>query len=267
MLGAHYKTEHIMTIATSAEALITQRKKHYSCAIGIFAKTPELSAAKTRLAKTIGQPLANTFYQHSVAATAELICHLQSESAFTIKPFWALAEKAATQLPQWQTYHSEFKTVFTPIWTGDGNLGERLHSVYQRLLAQHDFVLLMGTDSPQLTPQLLENTLLLLQEQQNNCVIGPALDGGFYLIAAARPLGTDIWLPVQYSNKDTLVQLSNNLNKQTIKQSLLTVQNDVDTFDDLLNLQRTLSSCNGLLPKQKILLTWINTLLKELDNF
>jgi len=228
-----------------------------SGALAIFAKTKSLSPVKTRLASDIGTSLAEAFYTLSVEAVAEIVKTAQKQSWNDFVPSWALAEKKALDYPRWRN----FKT----IWTGEGDLGMRLNTVYSSLRENHDYVVLIGTDSPQLEPELLTIAVRKIKEQPKSCVIGPAFDGGFYLFAAKVPIAEQIWTKVNYSQSVTLEELSSNLAAHDITIQLLSSQGDVDTTSDFKPLMSTLDANNNLLPAQQKLHRWLQS-QKELFN-
>lgn len=216
-------------------------------ALGIFAKTIGLSEVKTRLAAEIGKELAEDFYRLSIAAISDIA--EEAASSYGLHPYWVLAEEKGPQNPFWHG-----KEVF---WTGDGSLGMRLHSVYEHLLQDHDAVLLIGTDSPQLSASRLEDALLKLKRAPNNCVIGPALDGGFYLFGAARPLPKEVWTEVTYSHETTLNALSAKIRGAGIDILSLPPESDIDHKTDLIWLKEKLSSKEVRLPPQEGLSLWL----------
>ena len=220
-----------------------------SAALAIFAKTKGLSPIKTRLAADIGTDLAEDFYDLSVAATAEMALLTQQHSQNTIEPYWALAEKSALNAAQWQGLNT--------LWTGDGDFGQRLHHVYSTLLTRHEQVVLIGTDSPQLEPECIINALQQLNEQPNACVIGPCVDGGFYLFAANTAIPQSVWTQVTYSSESTLRELVSNLKNVGMAVVLLASDGDVDTVDDLKPLMQALQLKRGLRPQQQRLYDWL----------
>ena len=64
-------------------------------------------------------------------------------------------------------------------------------------------------------------------------VIGPALDGGFYLIATNKILDRNIFNAIPWSSPNTLEVLSKNLKKLNIRYKLLDPLSDIDTEEDL----------------------------------
>jgi len=69
--------------------------------------------------------------------------------------------------------------------TGD-NLGERMWRAFCRGFEQASRVVLVGSDCPHLHTAVLAETLERLKHGAD-AVLGPALDGGYYLLALRRP--------------------------------------------------------------------------------
>jgi len=242
------------TGVAAVDNIAEEIKEEASCmngAIAIFAKTKSLSPVKTRLAADIGEPLAEAFYTLSVEAVAEITKTAQKQSDNNFISYWALAEKEALDYKEWQEFSS--------LWTGEGDLGMRLHTIYSSLRKKHDYVVLIGTDSPQLEPEIIISAIRKLNDQPESCVIGPALDGGFYLFAAKVPITEQIWTKVNYSQSITLEELSSNLAANGITIQLLSSQGDIDTVNDLKPLLNALEANNNLLPAQRKLYRWLQS--------
>lgn len=217
-------------------------------ALAIFAKTPSLSAVKTRLAADIGVERARLFYQHSLASIKDIVAAVQRESYYQWIPYWALAEEEALHAPYWE--HLSFPN----LWTGEGELGQRLHTIYSALQQHHAVVVVIGSDSPQLEPCLFHQAIAMLSSAPAECVVGPCFDGGFYLFAGAGPIPRAVWVKVCYSQKTTLQALKNQLSQHSIGVSELAKQFDVDIKHDLHLLVEALKGREGLLPAQRQLL-------------
>ena len=67
----------------------------------------------------------------------------------------------------------------------------------------------------------------------NSFVLGPSYDGGFYLFAGMGDLDKEVWLSPKYSCDQTYADLSNELKKNGRKLESLSLQADVDHFQDL----------------------------------
>lgn len=222
-------------------------------AIAIFAKTPGVSAVKTRLAADIGKEQAEAFYGLSVKAIEAVVAQACDQSDGRLTPFWALAEEACVRYEIWNGFSS--------VWTGEGGLGQRMQSVSARLLEDHDQVLLIGTDSPQISYKLILEAIDQLMSHPDKCVIGPSFDGGFYLLGSSFPIHPDIWANVTYSQEDTLDQLIDQLSQNHILCRFMEPVGDVDHHQDLKMVQEALAQQeDSLLPSQKSLLDWLRAI-------
>jgi uncharacterized protein len=190
-------------------------------AVAVFVKTPGKSPLKTRLAKTIGEESAHEFYTLACKTLAATLRNAATLSQGRIHPVWAVAEHDT------QKYWTDFPV----IWQGDGELGDKLHTVYSSLLASHDGVMLIGADAPHLTPEEFIGVLDRHLEGAD-FVVGPAKDGGFYLFSGTKPVPERIWKETRYSSDDTLQQLLPEIKKNGATE-ILPVRTDVDVFEDL----------------------------------
>ena len=220
-------------------------------AIAVFVKTPGLSPVKTRLAATLGYPLAGQFFLLAKSAIEAVLMETRTEAVIQgieLKTYWAIGEVAGVKHPMWQSRQMEC------MHTGEGGLGERLHQVYASLLVDHDAVLLLGMDSPQNTPSNLFAAIDYFSEP-GQYVFGPAHDGGFYLFGANAPVALSDWTAVTYSADDTLMQLVQQLNAPEEQVLFLDTLTDVDTEPDLE--QVCLEMADRVLPEQADVFEWI----------
>jgi rSAM/selenodomain-associated transferase 1 len=206
-------------------------------AIAVFVKTPGLSPIKTRLAATIGNAAAEEFYRLSTQAIEETLTTFIN-SATATSAFWAVGEIDGLAHPLWQGFES--------IHTGEGDLGERQHHIYQTLLAKYQRVILIGSDSPQLSPRHLSNAITALEK--HSFALGPAMDGGYYLLAGRAPIDRKIWTAVTYSSADTAEQLIAQLPQET---AILEPLTDMDKADDLAVVKHELMAEDAINIKQK----------------
>ncbi len=218
-----------------------------STAIAVFVKTPGLSPVKTRLAATIGTAAAEQFYVLCTEAIQETL--ETATKTLNIVPFWAVGEEAGLSHPLWQGFEA--------LYTGEGGLGERQHHIYQRLLAKYQRVILIGADSPQLSSSHLNDAIEALDiygSDSTSFALGPAVDGGYYLLAGRAAIARDIWTNVTYSAADTGEQLLSQLPSKT---ALLEPITDVDTIEDISALKRELPAENFRNKGQEILIDYI----------
>lgn len=218
-----------------------------TAALAIFVKTPGLSPVKTRLAAGIGASAALRFHQLAAAATAEVA----RACTPSLTPYWAIAEAGPAAAAAWPG--------FAPLHQGEGDLGERLHTVYARLQARHRRVLLIGADAPQLTVASLRRALARLDDASVPFVIGDASDGGFWLFGGRAAIPRDVWTRVRYSRSQTASDLRQQLQ---LHGAVATVERltDVDSAADLPALRGALDALDAPLPAQLALRQWLDTI-------
>lgn len=187
-------------------------------AIASFVKTPGLSDIKTRLAKDVGKQRAEEIYLDMVNTTENVLLSLDD----SLKPYWAVGEDSGLSKSLWNKFEA--------LYTGEGTLGERLHNVYSILLAKHDYVILIGSDCPDISPDHINCAAEISKD--GRFVFGPTFDGGFYLFAGNKKVPKEVWTSVEYSKDDTMQKLSNKIEKLG---DVLAIEalSDVDTVEDL----------------------------------
>ena len=184
----------------------------------IFTRNPELGKCKTRLAATIGDESALEIYKFLLAHTVKITSNLN------------LAK---------QVYYS-VRVRENDIWdsllyakkkqTGS-DLGERMANAFQAGFADgFEKICIIGSDLFDLSQEDIEQAFAKLDT--NDVVIGPALDGGYYLLGL-KVMNANIFKDKNWGTatvmKDTLEDLKN------LKIHLLEARNDVDVYEDIKN--------------------------------
>ncbi len=226
-----------------------------SGAIAIFVKTPGYSPLKTRLAVQLGQTLAETFHLKSAHAVSAVVQAANHHGL--LECYYAVAEQAALQHHYW--------IALPCLWQGQGGLGERMALIYQTLLNKHEFVILVGADSPQMTVDVLSIASSSLFTKPDHMVFGPSVDGGFWLFGGNCTISPEAWINVKYSAADTGAQFLKNVqcygNVTTIKKLI-----DVDEPTDLPVLQQALQALPNPLAEQLELMRFLERLPISLSN-
>jgi len=100
-------------------------------------------------------------------------------------------------------------------------------------------IIFIGTDLPDLCHQDLINTLKDLQ--QNDLVLGPSNDGGYWLIGLSEKImSSQIYLPfinIKWSSENVLQNTINNFASTKLKYKLLDKKIDIDTITDIENIK------------------------------
>lgn len=114
------------------------------------------------------------------------------------------------------------------------DLGARMEQAFKALFAMdYQRVLLVGTDLPTLPASVYMQALSLLSD--HDLVLGPSLDGGYYLIGLKRP-APDLFAGMPWSTDRVLALTQKKADTLGLKTALLPPCRDVDTIDDLLAL-------------------------------
>jgi rSAM/selenodomain-associated transferase 1 len=184
----------------------------------IFIRNPELGKVKTRLARTIGEASALKIYTFLLDHTEKVVKDLDCDKALFYSENIDDNDIWDSGIYKKQLQHGK-------------SLGERMYNAFSYAF-RNDYrkAVIVGSDLYDLRPEHIEEAFDRLED--HDAVIGPALDGGYYL------LGMNSLLPAVFYNKswgssavlkDTLKDLSH------IDVHLLEALNDIDTFDDLKN--------------------------------
>ncbi|WP_244178472.1 TIGR04282 family arsenosugar biosynthesis glycosyltransferase [Maribacter litoralis] len=185
----------------------------------IFTRNPELGKGKRRLAATIGDQATFNIYKflldHTVTITKNLYAEKQVYYSEEI----------------WEDDIWDNKKFAKKLQSGD-DLGARMANAFQEgFQNEYQKIIIIGSDMLDLSQEDLEAAFKALEK--NDFVIGPAEDGGYYL------LGMKKFMPELFKNKswgtetvlkDTLADLEN---KTT---ALLETKNDVDYYEDIKDI-------------------------------
>ncbi|MEE8524327.1 MAG: DUF2064 domain-containing protein [Thermoanaerobaculia bacterium] len=113
------------------------------------------------------------------------------------------------------------------------SFGRRLRNAFADTLTRGGGpVVLVGTDVPGLEPEHVRRAVTALEEDPERVVLGPSPDGGFYLLAAARPLD-DALAAARWCCQRTLRSLTRALRRQGRRVVLLPALEDLDRRADL----------------------------------
>ena len=193
----------------------------------IFAKPPLAGLAKTRLAKDIGTDAAARVAKAFVLDTWNAVASIPWAD-----PVLACSEENA-ELRQMVQGSGEF-------WLqGAGDLGARLHRILTRATAQGAPVIAIGADTPGLPVDRMEKAHALVH--QAGAVIGPADDGGFYLLGLQRVPPT-LFDDVSWGTSSVFAETTARLAASGLQAPHLLPWFDVDHGEDLLRLQCLLQS-------------------------
>ncbi len=187
-------------------------------ALIIFLKYPELGRSKTRLAKTIGNENALKVYikllEHTNLITKNLNCNK-----------FLFYDKVTEQKMPWGDY------IYQTAYQIESDLGGRMKNAFEQLFNKgYERVLIIGSDCYELTSNILEDAFNVLKNKE--VVIGPAKDGGYYLLGLTRSIPT-LFKDIAWSTEDVFSASVKALDLLNINYETTPVLSDIDTFEDL----------------------------------
>lgn len=193
----------------------------------MLARAPEPGAVKTRLARVLGVAAAATLYR---AFTEDLCAVLSPQFPLT------LACTPDVERPYFRALARRFHLRLAP--QGPGDLGARMQRLATAALIDARRVVLIGSDAPTLPAELIGRAFAALARVR--VVLGPSLDGGYYLIGARAPV-PDVFTRMPWGGERVLARTLRRLHAATISHALLPTWYDVDTAGDLAFLRRHLA--------------------------
>jgi rSAM/selenodomain-associated transferase 1 len=141
----------------------------------VFAKAPQPGLAKTRLIPALGEQGAAALARRMLQET------LASAVAADLGQLQLCLTPAPTD-PAWRGQVWPAGTILQN--QGEGDLGQRMLRAFEQGLLHAGAVILIGTDCPQLQPQLLRDAAQALQT--HDAVLYPTSDGGYVLLGLRR---------------------------------------------------------------------------------
>ncbi|MCI0402307.1 MAG: TIGR04282 family arsenosugar biosynthesis glycosyltransferase [Acidobacteria bacterium] len=207
---------------------MTKRDKS---AVVIFAREPK-GRVKTRLIPRLGTAGARELHRACLEATVRLTASLPS----AVATFLYLTSPTPTEARPAARALSVPRGVRVRV-QGRGNLGARLTRMFARLWSEgYGRVVVIGSDSPTLSHERLLEALAALRRAE--AVLGPAADGGYYLIGLRRTAKKGLFDGVDWGTRGAFAQTRRNLQAEGLSVRVLAEGYDVDTPADLRRLER-----------------------------
>jgi rSAM/selenodomain-associated transferase 1 len=145
-----------------------------SAALAVLLKAPRMGTVKTRLASEVGARQALRLYRVMVART--LACVAAAGLEVTV---WFTPAEAAAEVRVWLGADWDLRP------QASGDLGARLSAAQQAVGRGRPWIAI-GVDCPRLSSELLREAVEIIQ--RGLVVLGPATDGGYYLLGGTTPL-------------------------------------------------------------------------------
>lgn len=188
-------------------------------AIVLMARAPELGRVKTRLASEMGDDQALAIYRELGESIADALRKAGPRVVVSYTP--ATAEDLTRE------------------WLGDdlryepqpsGDMGARMHAaISARLAAGADRVVVVGSDCPTMAPETVRAAFAALTDA--DVVLGPATDGGLYLIGVSAS-HDGLLSSIPWSSGEVLSATMERAEAAGLRVTMLPVMRDIDTAAD-----------------------------------
>ncbi|MBR9978448.1 MAG: TIGR04282 family arsenosugar biosynthesis glycosyltransferase [Bacteroidetes bacterium] len=191
-------------------------------AVILYVRAPRPGRVKTRLAHDIGLRQAAAVYDVLLGHALDCIRPLHAQARLILE----CAD--SEDVPLLQLRVAGLAEVRAQSGAG---LGERMADSFDRVFSEGaDAAILVGSDLPGLHHALLLQGIGALR--YSDIVLGPARDGGYYLIGMRRH-NPELFAGVTWSDAATCLQTVRNIDAQQLSLETLPMLSDIDTAADL----------------------------------
>jgi rSAM/selenodomain-associated transferase 1 len=188
----------------------------------LFARYPEIGRVKTRLETHLDQDKILSLYR----------CFVED----------ILSTLHRMEYPVSVCYWPPERVVDIQAWLGSSlvycpqkgeDIGERMQNAFTDAFANDvDQAILLGSDFPDLDPVILDQAFDALS--RNDVTLGPAVDGGYYLIGFNRhTFSKEVFTGISWGTRQVFEETMKKTERAGLKVHLLPKWQDIDTFEDL----------------------------------
>lgn len=182
----------------------------------IFTRNPELGKVKSRLAQGVGKENALAIYKTLLTHTKNVVKNLDCTKRV------GYSVKVRTE-DMWDNI------IFEKFQQEGEDLGIRMHNAFKKAFSDgYENVLIVGSDLFDLRPTHIEEAFTALKT--NDAVIGPAQDGGYYLLGMNH-LIKNVFINKNWGGETVFESTMADLKKTKTHQ--LETLNDIDFAEDL----------------------------------
>lgn len=185
----------------------------------VFAKAPEVGRVKTRLGSEIGHPAATRLYRRMGRGILDRVRRGPYRTVVLYDP-----PGSRDAVERWLGPGLEYRP------QAGGGLGERLADAFDWAFREADRVCVIGTDAPRVDEALVKRAFSALE--QRGAVLGPAEDGGYYLVGLDRPR-PELFQEIPWSTPGVLEATLARARASGVEPTLLRRLRDVDRASDL----------------------------------
>jgi hypothetical protein len=189
--------------------------------LAILTRAPS-AAGKTRLFEELGRPIDRELLAALLLDTIDAIEPAGVPRVVFVTPASAVGEVRAMAPRDVDV-----------VAQGDGDLGARMHRAFDDLFARGARgVVLVGSDLPGLSSAVVREAVETLHARAGCVVLGPAEDGGYYLIGATSTPSV-LLTGIEWSTADVLARTEALARRSGMETVHLAIGRDIDSLADL----------------------------------
>ncbi|MDQ3142592.1 MAG: TIGR04282 family arsenosugar biosynthesis glycosyltransferase [Bacteroidota bacterium] len=192
---------------------------HLDEALIIFIRNPILGQVKTRIGNEVGVKAALDIYLELLKKTRKITERLSCK-------IYLYYSEGIIENDDWNKDQYSKKNQ-----VGD-ELGIRMKNAFIAEFMHHKQVIIIGSDCPSITPDLIHRAFTILQHK--DLVIGPAIDGGYYLLGMNQPY-LSLFDAIPWSTKDVLRLTLEEITRIGRSFEILEELSDIDSQEDWNN--------------------------------
>ena len=184
----------------------------------IFTRNPELGRCKTRLAASVGDEIALEIYTFLLRHTAKV-----AEQVNAVKKVCFSEKIGAGELWDPKVFQMDIQE--------GSDLGQRMARAFEQGFREgYRRIIIIGSDMFDLSTEDLNAAFKILEDR--DFVLGPALDGGYYLLGMTR-FKPDLFAGKTWGTNTVLEDTLADLDGETF--ALLPLRNDIDVLEDIID--------------------------------
>jgi len=193
-------------------------------ALIVFLKYPETKKVKTRLGKDIGEQRAMELYRE----TASFVADSFSGSKNWTTLFFYTPEERKKEIFEWLGDRD------ASFFAQDGaSLGQRMSQAFAKCFSLgFRNVVIIGTDCVMITEEDVETAFSLLSGGEFEAVLGPATDGGYYLLGLCRKTNA-VFQDMQWSTSRVFKETERRIRESGLSHAVMRELSDIDEKKDI----------------------------------
>ena len=193
-------------------------------ALIVFLKYPETKKVKTRLGKDIGDRRAMELYRETASFIADSFSDSKNWTTFL---FYSPKERKK-EIFEWL---GDKEALFFA--QGIGSLGQRMSQAFSKCFSLgFRNVIIIGTDCVMVTEEDVETAFSLLSGGKFEAVLGPATDGGYYLLGLCRKTDA-VFQGMRWSSARVFKETEKRMRGSGLRHAVMRELSDIDEEKDI----------------------------------